>query len=114
MTALKTARWYVLNAEKPRKIMPWTTEINTGPKGWQKGLTCRHGIIRSLYHEGGAMEFDPNIKTQISKALDEIILNGGFGELIIVIRKGNPEYVNHTIIKRFNQPRREEIENGKP
>lgn len=54
------------------------------------------------------MEFDTNIKRQISNALDEIILNGGFGELIIVIRKGNPEFVNHTIIKRFNQPKTKE------
>ena len=53
------------------------------------------------------IEFPDEILKQMALAIREINNNGGFGELVIVIRKGNPEFVNHTIVKRFNQPKKD-------
>lgn len=48
--------------------------------------------------------FTNEIIAQLIHGLREIRGEQGYGELIIVIKKGYPEYVNYQVDKRFKLP----------
>lgn len=110
MIPSRTARRYAASVEKHRKITPGKKEISIGTRERRKGLLWKFGIrkYRSLGELGMETEqtiFRTIVKEHIVKAIEEIQRSGGYGELTIVFRRSNPEFVNHKIIKRFNQPR---------